>query len=104
MRAQTGTTGVTEPPGTRDQLAARRPGAVIVDAPVSGTSPAERGQRLIPAFGPAAAAGTVGPVFDIIGRKTVWPGEAGRGSQVTVAVNAYIYVAPSIFAGWLACL
>jgi 3-hydroxyisobutyrate dehydrogenase len=52
---------------------------VIVDAPVQGSKdPAERGQLLILAFGPAAAADTVGPVFDIIGRKTEWPAEAAR--------------------------
>jgi len=64
---------------------------VIVDAPASGSKdPAERGQLLIPAFGPAAAADTAGPVFDIIGRKTVWLGKADRGSQRKVVVNASV--------------
>ena len=31
-------------------------------------------------------------MFDIIGRKTVRLGEAGRGSQVKLAVNAYMSV------------
>jgi 3-hydroxyisobutyrate dehydrogenase len=87
------TIGVTETLGTRDHLAARKPGAVFVDAPVPGSKdPADRGQLLILASGPAAAADTVGPVFDIIGRKTVWLGEAGRGSQVKLVVNAYMSV------------
>ena len=91
--AQMGTIGVTETLGIRDQLAARRPDVVFVDAPVSGSKdPAERGQLRILASGPAAAADTVGPVFDIIGRKTVWLGEAGRGSQVKLVVNAYMSV------------
>jgi 3-hydroxyisobutyrate dehydrogenase len=52
---------------------------VIVDAPTPGSKdPAERGQLLILASGPAATADTVGPVFDIIGRKTVWLGGAAR--------------------------
>jgi 6-phosphogluconate dehydrogenase-like protein len=58
--------------GIRDRLAASKPGVVFVDAPVPGSKdPAERGQLLLLASGPAAAADTAGPVFDIIGRKTV---------------------------------
>jgi 3-hydroxyisobutyrate dehydrogenase len=91
--AQMGTIGVPETLAIRDQLAARRPGVLFVDAPVSGSKgPAEQGQLLILASGPAAAADTVGPVFDVIGRKTVWLGEAGRGTQVKLVVNAYMSV------------
>src|ERR1700734_2604620 len=88
--AQMGTIGVEATLGFRDRLAAARPGVTFVDAPVSGSKgPAEQGQLLILASGPAAAADTVGPVFDVIGRKTVWLGEAGRGSQMKLVVNAY---------------
>jgi 3-hydroxyisobutyrate dehydrogenase len=91
--AQMGTIGVQETLAIGDQLAARRPGVLFVDAPVSGSKgPAEQGQLLILASGPAAAAEMVGPVFDVIGRKTVWLGEAGRGSQVKLVVNAYMSV------------
>ena len=91
--AQMGTIGVTETLSVRDQLAARRPGVLFVDAPVSGSKgPAEQGQLLILASGPAAAADTANQVFDVIGRKTVWLGEAGRGSQVKLVVNAYMSV------------
>ncbi|HZC42449.1 MAG TPA: NAD(P)-dependent oxidoreductase [Streptosporangiaceae bacterium] len=91
--AQMGTIGVAETREIRDRLAARRPGVLFVDAPVSGSKgPAEQGQLLILASGPPAAAGTLGPVFDVIGRKTVWLGEAGRGSQVKLVVNAYMSV------------
>ena len=91
--AQMGTIGVPETLGIRDQLAARRPGVLFVDAPVSGSKgPAEQGQLLILASGPAAAVDVVSPVFDVIGRKTVWLGEAGRGSQVKLVVNAYMSV------------
>jgi 3-hydroxyisobutyrate dehydrogenase len=91
--AQMGTIGVEETVATRDRLAARRPDVVFVDAPVSGSKgPAEQGQLLILASGPAAAADLVSPVFAAIGRKTVWLGEAGKGSQVKLIVNAYMSI------------
>ncbi len=31
-------------------------------------------------------------MFDVIGRKTVWLGEAGRGSQMKLVVNAYLSI------------
>jgi 3-hydroxyisobutyrate dehydrogenase len=91
--AQMGTIGVEATLRIRDRLAAQRPGVMFVDAPVSGSKgPAEQGQLLILASGPAAAADAVRPVFDVIGRKTVWLGEAGRGSQVKLVVNAYLSI------------
>jgi 3-hydroxyisobutyrate dehydrogenase len=91
--AQMGTIGVEGTLRIRDRLAARRPGVMFVDAPVSGSKgPAEQGQLLILASGPAAAADAVRPVFDVIGRKTVWLGEAGRGSQMKLVVNAYLSI------------
>lgn len=91
--AQMGTIGVEATLRIRDRLAARRPGVMFVDAPVSGSKgPAEQGQLLILASGPAAMADAVRPVFDVIGRKTVWLGEAGRGSQVKLVVNAYLSI------------
>ena len=91
--AQMGTIGVEATLRIRDRLAAQRPGVMFVDAPVSGSKgPAEQGQLLILASGPAAAADAVRPVFDVIGRKTVWLGEVGRGSQVKLVVNAYLSI------------
>ena len=91
--AQMGTIGVEATLRIRDRLAGQRPGVMFVDAPVSGSKgPAEQGQLLILASGPAAAADAVGPVFDVIGRKTVWLGEAGRGSQMKLVVNAYLSI------------
>ena len=88
-----GTIGVEGTIATRDRLAARRPDVVFVDAPVSGSKgPAEQGRLLILASGPAAAADAVGPVFAAIGRKTVWLGEAGKGSQLKLVVNAYMSI------------
>ena len=91
--AQMGTIGVEATKRIGDRLAAQRPGVMFVDAPVSGSKgPAEQGQLLILASGPAAAADAVRPVFDILGRKTVWLGEAGQGSLVKLVVNAYMSI------------
>jgi 3-hydroxyisobutyrate dehydrogenase len=91
--AQMGTIGVEATLRIKDRLAAQWPGVMFVDAPVSGSKgPAEQGQLLILASGPAAAADSVRPVFDVIGRKTVWLGEAGRGSQMKLVVNAYLSI------------
>ncbi len=91
--AQMGTIGVEATLRIRDRLAAQRPGVMFVDAPVSGSKgPAEQGQLLILASGPGEAAEVVRPVFDVIGRKTVWLGEAGQGSQMKLVVNAYMSI------------
>jgi 3-hydroxyisobutyrate dehydrogenase len=91
--AQMGTIGVEATLRIRDRLAVQRPGVMFLDAPVSGSKgPAEQGQLLILASGPAAAADAVRSVFDAIGRKTVWLGEAGRGSQMKLVVNAYLSI------------
>jgi 3-hydroxyisobutyrate dehydrogenase len=64
-----------------------------VDAPVSGSKgPAQLGQLLILASGPSAAADALRPVFGVLGRKTVWLGEAGKGSQMKLVVNAYMSI------------
>src|SRR6201998_1759245 len=71
--AQMGTIGVEATTGLAETLGRLRPGALFVDAPVSGsTAPAEAGQLLTLASGPAAAERVVAPAFDAIGRKTVW--------------------------------
>jgi len=91
--AQMGTIGVEATLSIAARLAAQRPGAMFVDAPVSGSKgPAEQGQLLILASGPDAAASALRRVFDVIGRKTVWLGEVGRGSQVKLLVNAYMSI------------
>ncbi len=91
--AQMGTIGVEPTLRIRDRLARQRPEVLFVDAPVSGSKgPAEQGALLVLASGPDAAAGRVDPVFAIVGRKTVWLGEAGRGSVMKLVVNAYLSV------------
>jgi 3-hydroxyisobutyrate dehydrogenase len=91
--AQMGTIGVEATLAIRDRLAGQRPSVLFVDAPVSGSKgPAEQGQLLVLASGPAAAADRVDPVFDVIGRKTVWLGQVGQGSLMKLIVNAYMSV------------
>ena len=91
--AQMGTIGVTATAEIASQLGQVRPGALFVDAPVSGSKgPAQAGQLLILASGPPAAAAVLDPVFSVLGRRTVWLGEAGQGSAMKLAVNAYMSI------------
>ena len=64
--------------------------AVRGRASVGSKGPAEAGQLLILASGPAAAEPVVRPAFAALGRKTVWLGEAGQGSRMKLIVNAYM--------------
>jgi 3-hydroxyisobutyrate dehydrogenase len=91
--AQMGTIGVSATLEISARLGQIRPDVMFVDAPVSGSKgPAEAGQLLILASGPAKAEPVVRPVFAAIGRKTVWLGEAGQGTRLKLAVNAYMSV------------
>jgi 3-hydroxyisobutyrate dehydrogenase len=89
--AQMGTIGVEATLGIAGRLGQHRPDVLFIDAPVSGSKgPAETGQLLILASGPAAAQPVTGPAFAAIGRKTVWLGAAGQGSRMKLVVNAYM--------------
>ena len=91
--AQMGTIGVSATLETASRLGRLRPDVMFVDAPVSGSKgPAEAGQLLILASGPAGAEPAARPVFAAIGRKAVWLGEAGQGSRLKLIVNAYMSV------------
>ena len=90
---QMATIGVPATLEIAGRLRELRPDVMFVDAPVSGSKgPAEKGQLLILASGPAAAEPITRPAFGAIGRKTVWLGEAGAGSRMKLAVNAYMSV------------
>jgi 3-hydroxyisobutyrate dehydrogenase len=72
------------------ELAEQR-GLTFVDAPVLGTKkPAEEGGLVILGSGPAEARERLRPLFDAIGKRTLWAGEAGTGSRLKVAVNSWI--------------
>ena len=89
--AQMGTIGVSQTLSIAAQLQQIRPDLLFVDAPVSGSKgPAQTGQLLVLASGPARAQDAVGPAFGAIGRKTVWLGDAGQGSRLKLVVNAYM--------------
>jgi 3-hydroxyisobutyrate dehydrogenase len=91
--AQMGTIGVTATAEIAARLSTVRPAVLFVDAPVSGSKgPAEAGLLLILASGPRAAQTVTQPVFSVIGRKTVWLGEAGQGSRLKLVVNAYMSI------------
>ncbi len=66
-------------------------GVAFVDAPVLGTrKPAQDGALVVLASGPASAREAVDAVFDAIGARTMWLGEAGAGSRLKLAANAWV--------------
>ncbi|MDQ1364123.1 MAG: 3-hydroxyisobutyrate dehydrogenase [Acidimicrobiaceae bacterium] len=88
---QMGTIGVEATEQLDIEVRARRPDVAFVDAPVSGSrGPAESGQLLVLASGPESAVGPVSPVFDAIGRRTMWLGPAGTGSRMKLVLNTWL--------------
>ncbi len=76
-----------------DRLAklAEEGGIAYVDAPVLGTKePAEAGQLVALASRPGEILEKCEPVFEAVGSKTVWLGEAGVGSGLKLVVNNWI--------------
>jgi 3-hydroxyisobutyrate dehydrogenase len=62
-----------------------------VDAPVLGTrTPAEQGKLVILASGPESARPAVDPVFEAVGVRTQWLGEAGAATAAKVAINSWV--------------
>ena len=76
--------------GRLAEIASER-GVAYVDAPVLGTKqPAEQGQLVVLASGPEEVRERSERVFDPLGSKTVWLGEAGTGSRLKLVVNNWI--------------
>jgi 3-hydroxyisobutyrate dehydrogenase len=70
---------------------ARERGVAFVDAPVLGTkAPAEAGQLIVLASGPAEALERCRPVFSAIGSRTLELGEAGAGTRLKLVVNSWV--------------
>jgi 3-hydroxyisobutyrate dehydrogenase len=89
--AQMGTIGVEATEQLDAEVHSRRPDVAFVDAPVSGSrGPAENGQLLVLASGPQAAARQLDPVFDAIGRRTLWLGQAGMGTRMKLVLNTWL--------------
>ncbi|MFF0161240.1 NAD(P)-dependent oxidoreductase [Streptomyces sp. NPDC005263] len=82
-----------------DELAdfARAHRLVFFDAPVLGTrQPAEAGQLLVLAAGPAGSRDAVAPVLDAVGARTVWTGEDGAEGSATrlkLVANSWVIAA-----------
>lgn len=64
---------------------------VLVDAPVVGTKkPAEDGKLTVLASGPDDVRERCAPIFDAVGQKTWWLGQAGTGTRMKLVVNAWL--------------
>jgi 3-hydroxyisobutyrate dehydrogenase len=69
----------------------REHGLTLIDAPVLGTKqPAHDGKLVILASGPTEARARVQPIFDAIGQKTMWIGDAGAGTLLKMVVNSWV--------------
>jgi 3-hydroxyisobutyrate dehydrogenase len=89
--AQMATIGIRATEGLVAETRTKRPSVTYVDAPVSGSrDPAEKGQLLILASGPTGAAALLEPVFEELGRATLWLGPAGAGSRMKLVLNTWL--------------
>lgn len=88
---QLGTVGI-EGIATLEVLAEQL-GLVFYDAPVQGSrQPAELAQLVILASGPVAQRALVQPVFDAIGKRTLWLCEQpGSSSRLKLALNSWAF-------------
>jgi 3-hydroxyisobutyrate dehydrogenase len=65
----------------------------FVDAPVSGSSQAARNRHLVVlASGAPICRELLEPVFDAIGRKTLWSQRMGDGSRLKLALNNWLAI------------
>lgn len=86
---QSSTVGVE---ATDDHVAlARSLGLEFVDAPVLGSvKPAQEGKLVVLAAGAEELRERVQPVFDVIGARTIWVGEAGAASRLKLVANSWV--------------
>ncbi|MDT7784206.1 MAG: 3-hydroxyisobutyrate dehydrogenase [Pseudonocardiales bacterium] len=86
---QSSTVGVE---ATDDHIAlARSLGLEFVDAPVLGSvKPAQDGKLVVLASGADELRDRVQPVFDVIGDRTMWVGEAGASSRLKLVANSWV--------------
>jgi 3-hydroxyisobutyrate dehydrogenase len=101
--AQMSTIGVAGIDRVAALASAERPDVVLLDAPVSGSKdPAERGQLTIFASGPSEARARVAPLFEALGQRTIWVGEAGAGTRLKLVNNTWLAFANEAVAGSVA--
>jgi 3-hydroxyisobutyrate dehydrogenase len=73
--------------------------AALVDAPVLGTKqPAEEGKLVVLASGQQDALECCRPVFEAVGQRTMHLGDAGMGTRLKLAVNAWLVAVTEGFA------
>jgi 3-hydroxyisobutyrate dehydrogenase len=66
-------------------------GLAFFDAPVLGTkAPAEQGALVVLASGPEDGRDRAQPIFDVVGARTMWIGEAGAATRLKLAVNTWV--------------
>jgi 3-hydroxyisobutyrate dehydrogenase len=101
--AQMSTIGVAGIDRVAATAGAERPDVMLLDAPVSGSKdPAERGQLTIFASGPGEARVRVAPLFDALGQRTIWVGEAGAGTRLKLVNNTWLAFATEAVAASVA--
>jgi 3-hydroxyisobutyrate dehydrogenase len=101
--AQMSTIGVAGIDRVAAMAGVERPDVMLLDAPVSGSKdPAERGQLTIFASGPGEARERVAPLFDALGQRTIWVGEAGAGTRLKLVNNTWLAFATEAVAASVA--
>jgi len=86
---QMGTIGVEWTERFATMAAAR--GVEFVDAPVSGSEgPATEGSPIVLVSAPEEIRARRQPIFDAIGRTTLWLGPAGNGSRLKLVLNNWL--------------
>jgi 3-hydroxyisobutyrate dehydrogenase len=89
--AQMSTIGVGGIERVASLVERERPDITLLDAPVSGSKdPAEHGELTIFASGPEEVRPRVAPLFDALGRRTIWVGPAGTGTRVKIVNNTWL--------------
>jgi 3-hydroxyisobutyrate dehydrogenase len=70
---------------------AERHGLGFVDAPVLGTkAPAEQGTLVVLSSGPDELREPLEAIYDAVGQRTMWVGEAGSATRLKLALNAWV--------------
>ena len=84
--------GTMSPDHIRQLSEAAPAGACVIDAPVSGSTPAAKARDLLIIAGcDTATAAPYMPLFDAMGRQTICLGEVGAGAVMKLAVNTLIH-------------
>lgn len=70
---------------------ARQLGVGFLDAPVLGTKqPAQDGALVVLASGSQDLRERAQPIFDAVGQKTIWVGEAGAATRLKLVANSWV--------------